>query len=119
VQKLQKIVNNQLFWSSFYKKFCKITNASGNILIKKKLIICIHIITIIGVKSIGQKVVGNFDFILSYIGLVIHCMNLIFKFNHNSVNHDNIISIKIKYFIKVRKTMILSIKKSISMCESN
>lgn len=52
-------------------------------------------ITIIGVKSIGQNVVGIIDFIKLYIGSMISAINFGLYLTQNKISHDRITSIKI------------------------
>ena len=64
----------------------------------------------IGVKSIGQIVVGKYFFILLYKGSIISAKNCGLIFNQNICNHDNITSAKIIYFTKVKNMKIGIIK---------
>jgi hypothetical protein len=64
----------------------------------------------IGVKSIGHIVVGIYFFTFLYIGSIIEVKNCGLIFNQNIWSHDNIISAKIIYLIKVKNMKIGIIK---------
>lgn len=64
----------------------------------------------IGVKSIGQTVVGIYFFTFLYIGSIIEDKNSGLIFNQNIWSHDKMISAKIIYFIKVKNMKIGIIK---------
>jgi len=58
----------------------------------KKYII---IITIIGVKSMGQNEVGIIDFMKLYIGSIISAINFGLNLTQKSISHESITSAKI------------------------
>jgi hypothetical protein len=64
----------------------------------------------IGVKSIGQIVVGIYFFTILYNGSIIEDKNCGLIFNQNIWSHDKIISAKIIYFISVKNIKIGIIK---------
>jgi hypothetical protein len=67
------------------------------------------IITIIGVKSTGQKLVGIIFFIFLYIGSKISLINFGLIFSQNKVNQDKITSNIIIYEIISRNIIIAKI----------
>ena len=79
---------------------------SGKIINKTHFINISKKITIIGVKSIGQKVVGIIFFIIEYNGSIISATNFGLKFNQNNTNQDSITSKIIKYDIISNKIII-------------